>query len=173
MPSAAPPPQGSCAERLKAIGEGIRARRRQLGITAVATAGAAGISRVTLHRIESGAASVTVGALINVLDALDLRLGQLEEVEPGGGQPAPGSLPGEIELAAYPELRKLAWQLKDNAWLRPVEAAGFYARNRRHLNLDVVGERERQLMETLGLAFGRVDGLKGRDASRSNACWGS
>jgi hypothetical protein len=115
---------------------------------------------------------VTVGALINVLDALDLRLGQLEEVEPGDGQPAPGSLPGEIELAAYPELRKLAWQLKDNAWLRPAEAAGFYARNRRHLNLEVIGEGERQLMETLDQAFGRVDGLKGRDASRSNACGG-
>ena len=157
MPSAAPPPQGRCTERLQAIGEGIRARRRQLGITAVATAGAAGISRVTLHRIESGAASVTVGAVINVLDALDLRLGQLEEVEePGIGQPAPGSLPGEIELAAYPELRKLAWQLKDTAWLSPAEAAGFYARNRRHLNLDVMGERERQLMETLDQAFGRV-----------------
>ena len=158
MPSAAPAPQGSCTERLEAIGEGIRARRRQLGITAVATAGAAGISRVTLHRIESGAASVTVGALINVLDALDLRLGQLEGGEPGDGQLAPGSgsIPGEIALAAYPELRKLAWQLKDNAWLSPAEAAGFYARNRRHLNLDVIEERERQLMETFDQAFGRV-----------------
>jgi hypothetical protein len=99
---------------------------------------------------------VTVGALINVLDALDLRLGQLEAVEPGGGQLAPGSLPGEIALAAYPELRQLAWQLKDTAWLSPAEAAGFYARNRRHLNLDVMGEGERQLMETLGQAFGRL-----------------
>lgn len=54
----------------------------------------------------------------------------------------------------------------------PAEAAGFYARNRRHLNLDVMGEGERQLMETLDQAFGRVDGLKERDASRSNACGG-
>lgn len=37
----------------------------------MATAAAAGMSRVTLHRIETGAASVTVGALMHVLDALD------------------------------------------------------------------------------------------------------
>lgn len=77
-----------------------------------------------------------------------MRLGQLERLDPGDGQ------------------------LKDTAWLSPAEAAGFYARNRRYLNLEVMGERERQLMQTLDQAFGRVDGLKGRDASGSNACGG-
>lgn len=38
------------------------------------SAEAAGISRVTLHRIEKGTPSVTVGALMNVLDALDQAL---------------------------------------------------------------------------------------------------
>ena len=71
MPSAAPPPQGRCTERLQAIGEQIRARRRRLGITCVATA----------------------------------------------------------------------------------EAAGLYALNRRHLNLDVMAEPERLLMETLDQVF--------------------
>jgi response regulator of citrate/malate metabolism len=69
MPAAAPLPQGRCLVRLKEIGERIRDHRRQLGPTATATAEAAGISRVTLHRIEKGTASVTLGALMNVLDA--------------------------------------------------------------------------------------------------------
>jgi transcriptional regulator with XRE-family HTH domain len=78
MPAAAPLPQGRCLVRLKEIGERIRHHRRQLGLTATATAAAAGISRVTLHRIEKGTASVTLGALMNVLDALDLSLHELD-----------------------------------------------------------------------------------------------
>jgi transcriptional regulator with XRE-family HTH domain len=156
MPSAAPRPQGRCSQRLQAIGECIRARRRQLGITAVATAEAAGISRVTLHRIESGAASVTVGALMNVLDALDLQLHQLDNSEACGGQQAPASIPVVIDLAAYPQLRELAWQLQGTASLSPAEATGLYARNRRHLNREVMLPEERQLMEALDQAFRRV-----------------
>jgi DNA-binding XRE family transcriptional regulator len=63
VPSAAPQPQGRSPQRLRNIGGRIRRRRQQLGVSALATAAAAGISRVTLHRIETGAASVTVGAL--------------------------------------------------------------------------------------------------------------
>lgn len=74
MPAAAPNPQTGGQELLQVIGCRIKERRRELGLTAVATAGAAGISRVTLHRIEKGTASVTVGALMNVLNALDLPL---------------------------------------------------------------------------------------------------
>ena len=44
----------------------------------MATAAAAGVSRVTLHRIETGATSVTLGALMNVLNALDLPLSELQ-----------------------------------------------------------------------------------------------
>jgi transcriptional regulator with XRE-family HTH domain len=156
MPSAAPPPQSRCTERLQAIGARIRERRRQLGITAVATAEAAGISRVTLHRIEAGAASVTVGALMNVLDALDLELHQLENPQANDVPQAAATIPVVINLAAYPQLRKLAWQLRGTASLSPAEAAGLYARHRRHLNLEAMDGEERQLMEALDQAFRRV-----------------
>lgn len=47
---------------LREIGRHIRAHRRALRISAIATAEAAGISRVTLHRIEKGEPSVNAGA---------------------------------------------------------------------------------------------------------------
>ena len=61
VPAAAPSPQGRCPQRLRAIGERIRRRLKALGISAMATAAAGGISRVTLHRIETGSTSVTLG----------------------------------------------------------------------------------------------------------------
>lgn len=147
MPAAAPLPQGRCLARLKQIGERIRDHRRQLGLTATATAEAAGISRVTLHRIEKGTASVTLGALMNVLDALDLSLSELDRQEPL-------SIPVAIRLEAYPQLRSLAWHLQGATELRPQEAAGLYARNQRHLDHQQIEPRERQLIHALNLAFG-------------------
>ena len=94
---------------------------------------------------------------MNVLDALDLRLHQLENSEGCDGQQAPAkSIPVVIDLAAYPQLRELAWQLQSTASLSPAEAAGLYARNRRQLNLEVMAQEERQLMEALDQAFRRV-----------------
>jgi len=52
-------------------------------------------------------------------------------------------------LDAYSQLRKLAWQLQSTAAL--------CARNRRHLNLDVMTQEERQLMEALDQVFRRVN----------------
>ncbi|MCP9773854.1 hypothetical protein KBY66_14765 [Synechococcus sp. Tobar12-5m-g] len=43
---------------------------------------------------------MTVGALMNVLDALDLQLHQLENSEASNGQQAPASIPVVIDLAA-------------------------------------------------------------------------
>jgi transcriptional regulator with XRE-family HTH domain len=130
---------------LQAIGARIRQRRRQLGVTAVATAAAAGISRVTLHRIETGAPSVTVGALINVLDALELPLSQLEHQDS-----AAATTPAEpIELAAYPLLRNLAWHVQGTGSLSAAEAAAIYARHRRRLDLDNLQPQEARLIEAL------------------------
>ncbi len=146
MPSAAPRPQGRCPQRLQAIGAGIRRRRRQLGVSAIATAAAAGVSRVTLHRIETGAASVTLGALINVLDALDLSLSDLEGPEADAAAP---SQPEPIELGTYPLLQQLAWHVQGSGGLRPAEAAGLYARQRRRRDLAPLLPHERQLLTTL------------------------
>lgn len=153
MPAAAPRPQGRCPQRLQAIGAHIRQRRRHLGVTALATAAAAGISRVTLHRIETGAASVRVGALMNVLDALDLPLSALEgelEGKPGVVEPQRGAPVAEaIELAAYPLLRQLAWHVQGSGSLSAAEAAALYARQRRRLDLEPLQPQERQLIATL------------------------
>ena len=112
MPAAAPRLQIGGQELLQVIGCRIKERRRELGLTALATAGAAGISRVTLHRIEKGTASVTVGALINVLIALDLPLAELQANGRSETKEKPLSsseasipaclIPAFIDLAAYP-----------------------------------------------------------------------
>lgn len=157
VPAAAPSPQGRCPQRLQAIGRRIRGRRRQLGISAMATAAAAGMSRVTLHRIETGAASVTLGALMNVLDALDLSLGQLEGAEDLGAQAATTTRAEEIELAAYPLLQQLAWHVQGTGTLSPAEAAGLYARQRRRLDLEELQPQERQLIASLTHAIPEPD----------------
>jgi len=146
MPSAAPLPKGRCEARLLEIGARIRERRRTLGLTAMATAEAAGISRVTLHRIEKGAASVTLGAWMNVLDSLDLSLRDLDPQEPL-------TIPVSINLDAYPQLRQLAWSLQGATELSPLEAAGLYARNRRHLDQQEIEPREQHLINALEKAF--------------------
>ena len=163
MPAAAPSPQIGGQELLQVIGCRIKERRRELGLTAVATAGAAGISRVTLHRIEKGTASVTVGALMNVLNALDLPLTELQEKGRSEAKEKPlGSseasitaslLPAFVELAAYPALRQLAWHIHSNTVLTPEEAAGIYERHHRHLNQDLIGPHEQQLIKDLRQAI--------------------
>lgn len=126
----------------------------------MATAAAAGISRVTLHRIETGATSVTLGALMNVLDALDLSLGQLEAPEEGRAvaeaQAATRAEP--IALADYPLLRQLAWHVQGSGNLSAAEAAALYARQRRRLDLEPLQPQERQLIATLQQTAATSDG---------------
>ena len=157
MPAAAPRPQTGGQELLQVIGCRIKERRRELGLTAVATAGAAGISRVTLHRIEKGTASVTVGALMNVLDALDLSLGQLEGPEDAEAGAPTATRAETIELAAYPLLQQLAWHVQGSGSLNSSEAASLYARQRRRLDLEPLQPNERQLIAALNLTIPEAD----------------
>ena len=60
--------------QLADIGQLIRQHRKSFKITANAAAETAGISRVTLHRIEKGESTVSMGAYLNVISALDLNL---------------------------------------------------------------------------------------------------
>ena len=115
----------------------------------MATAAAAGVSRVTLHRIETGAASVSLGALMNVLEALDLSLGQLEGPEDGGAEAGAAPQAETIVLAAYPLLRQLAWHVQGTDTLSAAEATALYARQRRRLDLEPLQPHERQLISTL------------------------
>lgn len=70
MPSKSPAIEKNVADKLIALGEQIRAHRKALRVSLATAAEAAGMSRVTLHRIEKGEPSVTMGAYLNVMDAL-------------------------------------------------------------------------------------------------------
>ena len=60
--------------QLAAIGQLIRQHRKSFKITTNAASATADISRVTLHRIEKGEPTVSMGAYLNVISALDLNL---------------------------------------------------------------------------------------------------
>jgi transcriptional regulator with XRE-family HTH domain len=84
MPATAPVLPAQAAEQLARLGERLRLHRKQQGISAIATAEAAGMSRVTLHRIERGEPSVTVGAWFAAASALGLQLDLQDSQAPEG-----------------------------------------------------------------------------------------
>lgn len=137
------------------LGGKIRARRKLLGVSATTTAEISSISRVTLHRIERGEASVNMAAYLRVLAALGL---ELELVEARSGEKpslqAPASIPVRISLMAYPVLRSLAWQVHGTDNLTPQEAWDIYDRNWRHADLDKAPADETALIDALRQVFG-------------------
>jgi transcriptional regulator with XRE-family HTH domain len=142
--------------QLQALGERIRMQRKALGVSAMAAAEAAGVSRVTLHRIEKGEGSVNAGAWADVMAALGLVWeARLQREQPANAVPADLAawLPAEVLLADYPQLKALAWQVHGDA-LRPQEAFDIYERNARHLDQAQLSERERALRQALRTAFG-------------------
>ena len=153
MPAKGPAVAPVAAAQLRELGARLRGRRKQLGVNATTTAEAAGLSRVTLYRIELGEPSVAMGAYLAVVSALGLRL----ELAVAGEKPRPdrSALPKTIKLAAYPQLQRLAWQLKGRTTLSPEEALGLYERNWRHVDPPRLKARERALLEALLIAFGR------------------
>jgi transcriptional regulator with XRE-family HTH domain len=130
-----------------------------LSLRTTSTAEAAGISRVTLHRIEKGKPSVSMAAYCKVMTALGMELciipsDSLEgDARADAGKP---SIPVRIMLHDYPQLQQLAWQLHGVDSLKPLEALGVYERNRRHLDFQVMDPKERDLIDALkaGLSNG-------------------
>lgn len=143
------------AVRAARLGGKIRARRKALRVSAVVTAEAAGISRVTLHRIERGEASVNMAAYLKVVAALGLEfeLVEVSNVEAPGLQ-MQASIPVRISLLAYPVLKSLAWQVQGTDSLTPQEAWDIYERNWRHADLDKAQPDELALMRALRQVFG-------------------
>lgn len=154
MPARSPPVSELLAPRLRALGERIRAHRERQKVSAVSAAEAAGMSRVTLHRIERGEPSVTMGAYLSAIDAVGLQLElhdpQARPVRADDG----GLLPERIRLADFPQLKALAWQLHDVDELSPSEALGLYERNWRHVDRAGMEPAERALLEALVNQFG-------------------
>ena len=156
MPARSPDSSIAVADKLRTLGKLIRAQRKALHISATVTAEAAGMSRVTLHRIENGEPSVTIGAYLNAMAALDLDFGIIKPSEATIEKPEvdrEGWIPARIQLADYPQLRQLAWQLQGIDALTPAEALSIYERNWRHMDLQALDNRERQLVNALRLGF--------------------
>lgn len=156
MPATAPELHDRAAASLKALGAAVRQRRKGLGVVAVAAAEAAGISRVTLHRIEKGEPSVTMGAYAAVFAALGLDCRLLPAEQPPAEQSLPdrkGWIPARVRMADFPRLKELAWQVHGVDELRPREALDIYERNARHLDMETLLPRERELIEALREGF--------------------
>lgn len=156
MPAPSPDLTPQSAEALAAIGGVVRRRRKDLRISAVAAAEAAGISRVTLHRIEKGEPAVTMGAYLRVLVALGLAVAVRPQEEAAAPLEAHrrGWLPARVRIADYPGLKKLAWQVHGPQELTPREALGIYERNWRYLDPTTLAPAEQDLIEALRLALG-------------------
>ena len=169
MPAKAPAAPDAVAVRLALLGQRIRAQRKGLGVSATALAESAGMSRLTLYRIEHGVPSVTVGAYLNALAALGMDLAVVDHLPPADlpadllaaslkGDPAqadPAVLPARIRLADHAQLRQLAWQVPGMVDLSPVEALALYERNWRHVDPPRMLPSERRLVDQLVRVLGQ------------------
>jgi transcriptional regulator with XRE-family HTH domain len=149
MPSQAPTTAGAVAAKLLALGEQLRAQRKRLGVSATTAAEAAGMSRVTLHRIERGEPSVTMGAWLNAAAALGLELGVVDAPPPQPRRSQAAGVPTRIRLADYPQLGRLAWQFQGASDVSPTEALSLYERNWRHIDQGALPPHERALIQQL------------------------
>ena len=142
MPAPSPYTSPEQQADLERLGARLRERRKALGVTAVACAEAAGVSRVTVHRIEAGNPSVTIGAYINVAAALGLHL-VIPILD------APAAEPATITVGDYPGLRTLAWQTDAGTTITETEALNLYERGWRHLNQEALTDHEKAFIQHL------------------------
>lgn len=156
MPARAPQTTKGQERALRELGQRIRDHRKRLKVSAIATSEAAGISRVTLHRIEKGEPSVAISAYLSVISALGLILELADLKQKRDKQKSlTKEIPQKIRVASYKQLKRLAWQLKGTKEVSPEEALDIYERNWRHIDIHSMEARERKLLEALLAAFGR------------------
>ena len=157
MPPKAPMSDDQLAAQVQALGEQIRGQRKALRLSATVTAEAAGVSRVTLHRIEKGEPSVAMGAWGSVMAALGMELHARLASDGDATTPQKadrtGWIPARVPLADYPQLRSLAWQVHGTDTLTPTEALDIYERNARHIDIQAMSTDEQALLQALKLAF--------------------
>ena len=141
------------SETLKKIGLRLKTTRKSLGVSAIATADAAGISRVTLHRVENGESTVNVSAYVRVATLLDLDLAIQAKDQLCGQTSKSLDLPVRISLREYPGLRQLAWHLPGAKSLSLLEAYRLFERNQSHLDYANLKDAERDLLHALQSAL--------------------
>jgi transcriptional regulator with XRE-family HTH domain len=150
MPATAPPVAPADQTRLAQLGERVRAARKRQRVSSVAAAEAAGISRVTLHRIERGEPTVAVGAWVAAAGALGLAFDLVD----ANAARETRKLPKKIRLRDFPELKKLAWQMHGVDEIAPREALDLYERNWRHVDRAALSEDEAALIDALSREIG-------------------
>jgi transcriptional regulator with XRE-family HTH domain len=144
----------SAQATLISLGARLRAQRKALDLNSAATAEAAGISRMTLHRIERGEGTVTVAAYVQVAAALGLDLDVTQRQFGDFGPPSTqGWIPARVSLSDYPQLRYLAWSAPGLNELAPSQALAIYQRNWQHVDEENMPAHERDLVAALRLAF--------------------
>ena len=151
MPAQAPAVVDPLAQRdLEMLGELLRTQRKSMRIAAESVARAANMSRQTLNRIERGEPSVTMGAYVNALRALGLKLKVAGMAHPA---PARGGTDA-VRLADYPQLKRLAWH-RQGETLTEKEAFAFYERNWRHIDRSNLEPAERDFIARLVKLYGK------------------
>ena len=163
MPARAPTTPDLTLQRLRELGTRVHERRKALGIAATDAAQAAGLSRVTLYRIEQGEPSVTMGAYANVLEVLGLgtsldRVGSQVNDAPARHKGATKRRPAPVEvelveIKRYPQLQQIAWQ-RHTPTVTGKEALALYERNWRHVDQAAMQPHERELLAALARAYG-------------------
>jgi transcriptional regulator with XRE-family HTH domain len=150
MPASIAPAAPADRRRLALLGERIRTARKRQRVSAVAAAQAAGISRVTLHRIERGEPTVAIGAWVAVASALGLTFDLLAAQAASGAK----KLPKKIRLRDFPQLKKVAWQLSGVNEIPPPQALELYERNWRHVDRAALSDDEAALIDALSRELG-------------------
>lgn len=137
------------------IGAAIRAARKALRVSAITAAEAAGISRVTLHRIERGDTTVNMGAYLRAAEALGVSLGaavrDAHECEP---EPGVIALTDPVIVDQYPQLKMIAWSIPNAGVITPQIALGLYERNWRYVDQAAMQPSERALLNQLVKEYG-------------------
>lgn len=155
------------AALLAALGVRLRLARLRRKMTAQQVAMAAGITRVTLRRVEAGEPGVLMGTYLRVLATLGLAqdlilvarddpLGRRLQDEALTPSAAPKTVYAQrIHLADYPMLREVAWSTDPEAELTPAEAFALYERNWRHIDPEAMDAPERDLVARLTKTVGK------------------
>lgn len=142
------------------IGSKIRQERRRLKISTVDMAEAAGISRVTLHRIEHGEGTVALGMYAKALDVLGLAFDvvcrKAVATATGGADEALQDAE-RIDFVFFegcPQLKRIGWHIHGINGLPAKDALNLYERNWRHVDQKAMTDHERHVVSKLVKDFG-------------------
>ncbi|MGO3128159.1 MAG: helix-turn-helix transcriptional regulator [Luteimonas sp.] len=121
------------------LGETLRTARQRLGLTQAEAARRAGIARQKLIQIEQGKPGVAMAAYAAAMQALGLE---------------PDVRPARVQLARYPQLKRLTWNQPDIDALDERDALALYERYWDLVDVEQMDESERTLLERLVQWYG-------------------